>query len=249
MDKSVAGTRTQNSAPLRSLTIEDVTSAVLESAIEAFFKGILVLIFGSIAIGIAGSIWEEMIPSAPPGLPVSPEAEPTAWSAVRAFSAEHQLLLVFIVLFIPTLWQRLRHGENGAEALKPASRLAKLGKKLSEQWFELLVGNAFGALVAAVVVTIVQQFTAVNLLLNVVVSPVLDLIQYLFGTGTRGVMQAWWDWYGDNQLKFAFWLFYLAAACDDLGLPNFKTLGRWLGRRVRNRRKNRRSVAEKGVPD
>ncbi|HWW01402.1 MAG TPA: hypothetical protein VNZ64_17025 [Candidatus Acidoferrum sp.] len=30
-----------------------------------------------------------------------------------------------------------------------------------------------------------------------------------------------------NQFKFTFWFFYTAAICDDLGLPNFKTLGRY----------------------
>jgi hypothetical protein len=50
------------------------------------------------------------------------------------------------------------------------------------------------------------------------------------GAGSVG---RWYWWYGQNQAKFLFWLLYSAAICDDLGLPNYKTLIRWGGRRLR----------------
>jgi hypothetical protein len=40
------------------------------------------------------------------------------------------------------------------------------------------------------------------------------------------LVERWSTWYGVNQTKFAFWLLYSAALCDDLGLPNYKTLAR-----------------------
>ena len=47
------------------------------------------------------------------------------------------------------------------------------------------------------------------------------------------------NWYGDNQFKFMFWLFYSAAICDDLGLPNYKALARFLWQRFLKPRINR----------
>jgi hypothetical protein len=46
-------------------------------------------------------------------------------------------------------------------------------------------------------------------------------------------VKVWWSWYDQNQLKFNFWLIYLAAVCDDFGIPNLKSLVRWGWRKWR----------------
>jgi hypothetical protein len=97
-------------------------------------------------------------------------------------------------------------------------------------------------MISAMVVNWAQQFTPTRLLfgslLGSVWAGVQGMIQGVFGARGGDVLGAWVNWYGDNQLKFTFWALYLAAICDDLGIPNLKTLGRWLGRRVRKRFRN-----------
>jgi hypothetical protein len=79
----------------------------------------------------------------------------------------------------------------------------------------------------------IQQFTFANLVLHWLLESVLASLQSLahqFLGGGADTVTAWCSWYVDNQLKFTFWFFYLSAICDDLGIPNFKTLGRGLAR-------------------
>jgi hypothetical protein len=59
-----------------------------------------------------------------------------------------------------------------------------------------------------------------------VFSPVLQAAIRLAGGSLPDLVERWFSWYGANQAKFAFWLLYSAALCDDLGLPNYKTLAR-----------------------
>ena len=74
-----------------------------------------------------------------------------------------------------------------------------------------------------------------------------NLAESLLGKGSAGSFHDWASWYGDNQYRFTFWFLYLAAIGDDLGIPNFKTLGRWLGRKVRNR--NETTAAPSAPPE
>ena len=210
-------------------------------------KGILAIVFGSIAFGMASGIWEEMAPTPLPGFGGKPKAEaesPAAWSAWTASLSEHRFPIVFGVIFVPTLWVRLARFRGKREEPNGPSRLQRIGTRLSKQWFGLIVGNAFGALISAIGLVWVQQFTFASVFLHWLLESVLAHFQgvarHLLGARTGDAIQAWFDWCGDNQLKFTFWFLYLAAICDDLGIPNLKTLGRWLGRRVRNLRKNRR---------
>ena len=250
MEKREVNTPAGEAARPVSLSPDRIVAAVWESAVQAFVKGIVVSILGSVVIGVAGSIWEEMVPSAPPGFTTKPEAETahsSIWHSLGAALDHHAFLVVFGVIFVPTLWFRLAEKGTGVEA-EGGSRLHKMGRTLFENWFGLLVLNAFGAIVSAIIVTWVQQFTLVRILfgwlLDSLVAGAQHLADSIFGTAAGTGIGAWWDWYGENQFKFNFWLLYLAAICDDLGLPNFKTLGRWLGRKVRQRKKKTRLNAE-----
>lgn len=94
-------------------------------------------------------------------------------------------------------------------------------------------------MITAWVLAFTQQFSWTALLWRLLVDPILHvlmgLVRGLLGHGAQGSLQGWLDWYGDNQIKFNFWLIYTAAICDDLGLPNLKTLARWVWRRWRER--------------
>ncbi len=241
MDNPCSNASGQVGSEAETLTLDHVITVVVESAVEAFVKAILVTIFGTIAVGLASGIWEEMAPSPPPGF-----AEGTGGSvhAITTALDEHLFAIAFGFIFVPTIWFRLANRRAGGESPKPTSRLQKIGRRLADQWFELIMVNAIGAIFSAIVLVWFQNLTLSRLLFGWAVEWLLSgaqtIVQALFGTNAGQSFRSWFDWYGDNAFKFSFWLFYLAAICDDLGIPNFKTLGRWFGRKIRHRRQRAR---------
>jgi hypothetical protein len=116
----------------------------------------------------------------------------------------------------------------------------KAFRRLSEQWFKLIVINALLALVGAMILQAVQQVSFVQLLWNIFrdsIFAVLQLIASAFPATVVNAVELQVAWYKANELKFIFWLLYTAAICDDLGLPNYKTVGRYLSRRFFKRQK------------
>jgi hypothetical protein len=88
--------------------------------------------------------------------------------------------------------------------------------------------------VAVLVLQCVQNFSLTHWLWEAVSGRALQALQAvgrLMGWSQPSPLERWFSWYGANQTKFAFWLLYSAALCDDLGLPNYKTLARraWKG--------------------
>jgi hypothetical protein len=246
MNKPVVNALPQDSRQPESLSIDRIVAILGKSAVQSFVRAILIVAFGSIAISMASGIWEEMAPSLPPGFGQKPEVEaatPAPSNTPETWSAEHRFLIVFGLIFILTVWFRLKH--DTAES-KAESHLEKFTNHLSENWFRLIVGNAIGALISAIVLVWVQQFTFANMLLHWLLESILSglqtLAQQFLGTSRADTVQAWFSWYGDNQLKFTFWFFYLSAICDDFGIPNFKTLGRRLARGLLKRMKRQEAL-------
>lgn len=242
MNKPVVNTPPQDSPPPAILGLDRVLALLWESAVESFVRAILISVFGGIAISIASGAWEEMAPSRPPGFSRHVAAENTPPGVPPRWETrfgQHRFVIVFGLVFAVTAWFRLVRERQSAEESKADSHLRKITRDLSENWFRLIVGNAFGALISAMVVIWVQRFTFANLiihwLLESVMSGLQNLAHQLLGAGRSETFDAWFRWYGDNQLKFTFWFFYLSAICDDLGIPNFKTLGRRVARRVLKR--------------
>jgi hypothetical protein len=245
---SMTKSTTESGQPVR-LDAVAFLGVLFESAVEAFFRSVAVTILGSLAIGVAGSIWSSMTPSHPPGFGDHPgTAVPPLQSTSAVFLPfrDHPFLVVFGFIYLTTVTARLGWRRYLPATLSEASRVARIHARLSDHWFALLVGNAFGALISAMVFVWIQQFALSRLLLrwamDLLLAQLQHLSQWLFGTHDGSALQPWFNWYGDNQLKFTFWVFYLAAICDDLGLPNFKSLGRWLGRKIRQRRKAKPAV-------
>src|SRR6185436_10960123 len=102
-----------------------------------------------------------------------------------------------------------------------------------------IVGNAFAALALAIAVYWLERLSIARgvygWIVNAIVPSLQNLGNHLLGTSRVETISNWLSWYGDNQLKFNFWIFYLAAISDDLGLPNLKSLARVLLRRLRNK--------------
>jgi hypothetical protein len=224
------------------------------SAWESLVSAFLVTLLGSIALGIVGDLWKEMSPSMPPGFShqKTPEAEtepspnPTHLH-LPGFIQEHRFPIVYCVIFITTAGVRLRDLFRGELAPGRKSRLGKIARRLSEDWFGLIVGNAFGAMVSAMIFVWVTQFSWVQFLIHHLLGAILpslrDVVSWILGQRAGNWVGSWLDWYSDNQLRFTFWLLYLGSICDDLGVPNLKSLCRWLWRR----RKAKQALAQKAT--
>ena len=207
----------------------------------------LVCILGSIAIGMLSGICGQMTPSPPPGWDGHPEltGAPTQWwHASRDAIHRHSFAVLFVALFLAKSALRLAHYATEPRLRSIAAVVLRVTRRFSEHWFSLLVKNAFAAFIGVVVIQFVQQFSPTNWIWNAVMGVVGQIVggaARLVGAGLPELVQRWLSWFGDNQTKFSFWLLYSAAICDDLGLPNYKTLARLAWKRVR-RRIQRRAV-------
>ena len=244
MDKSAEQIASAKGVQPSLPSLEQIPTILWDSAIEAFIQAILISILGTVAIEIAGAICGEMIPSAPPlfthkqTAEADPEAKaPTRWNVGSSF-LEHRFGILFFLLFALKVWSRvIGHGSLTDLANSCPSHAQRIGRHIAENWFGLIVANAFGALVSAIVVVWVQQFSSWywirHFLLDAVLANIRGLANQIFGTSGSNTIASWFSWYGENQLKLTFWAFYIAAICDDLGIPNLKTLGRWCWARMR----------------
>jgi len=232
-------TKTTGSAPAPE---GDVGSIIFDSLIEAAWRAFVLMILGNIAVSLVSGIFHEMTPSLPPGFGGAEAASHTGhghWHWSSQWMHRGAFLPIFGFLFAGILWIRLRPAPADAKTSASSRRLQRIQRVLRDEWFGLFVWNAFGAMIAAMIAVWLQRFSTVQWLLDLVFGligpPFLQLIGAIFGEGATRRMDAWFSWYGQNQPKFTFWLIYFASICDDLGIPNIKTLGRWLWRRARAR--------------
>jgi len=224
-------------APVKSVGIADI---LWENALEALVKTILILVLGSVVIGFMGHLWHEMAPSTPPGFKTraSPESSAPAWSVWSSTFQRHRFVIVFAMVFALTSRARLCGPSSGGKSTAGIFT-SKMGRRLSSEWFGLLIWNAVGALGAAIVIYWAEQFSYAKWiygwLLQSLLPGIRNIAIHLLGIPAVDRIQDWFAWYGENQLKFNFWIFYLAAICDDLGLPNLKSLARFVLQPIRNR--------------
>jgi hypothetical protein len=221
------------------LTFGKLTEILFDSALEAVALAFLVQIMGKVVVGLVSGIWRNMTPSLPPVLAGEPAAEMATQSVLLAFIRSHQFAILFGLLFVGEGAGQLAHYSRNEDHRKTAAWLKRGLRRISEQWFSLVVVNAFNAFVAVFVLRIVQQFSLTHFLWGLVAhlfDPLIHgMARMLPGNGFMGLIEGLVAWYNSNQFKFTFWLFYSAAICDDLGLPNYKTLTRYVWRRLRGR--------------
>ena len=206
------------------------------TAKKAFFMTFTVSILGSIAIGILSGICGEMTPSLPPGLDghgALAESSGQWWHASKNAIHRHSFALLFLAIFVLKSALAFAHYSKDPGLRKAAARVLWATHRISRDWFGLLIKNAFAAFVGVLVLQFVQNLSLTHLLWEAV----KGIFEAVFkaaglGVGLSGLFGRWLEWYGDNQTKFSFWLLYSAAICDDLGLPNYKTLARRLWQRA-----------------
>jgi hypothetical protein len=227
--------RLRSHRPL-SLSGDEVAAILWVSAKEALIMAFMVGLLGGIAISILSGICGQMTPSPPPGLNGHGDGASAAWHAARNAIHHHSFVLLFLCLFAAKSTLRLAPYSNDTRWRRIAARVLWITHRISRDWFGLLIKNAFAAFVGVLVWQFAQQFSWTQLLWNVALGlfhPVIEAFERMIGWSGEGLLGRWLSWYGDNQTKFAFWLLYSAGICDDLGLPNYKTLARWAWRRAR----------------
>ena len=235
METAVAPPSAQPASKPQPLTLSKAIELAWESAWEAAILAFLVLTFGSIALGIVSGIWRDMTPALPPLVTGDPslEAEPSSKIDFR-FLRQHSYALIFAALFIGVTAGRLLNYTGTPKQQHAAAWVQKAFRRLSEQWFKLIVINAILALVGAMVLQALQQISFTQLLWNIFRDSILAVIQFVasvFPAAVVKTVELQVAWYKANELKFIFWLLYTAAICDDLGLPNYKAVGRYISRR------------------
>jgi hypothetical protein len=219
----------------RTLTPPKAATILWDCAWEALILAFLVQLFGNIAVRMVGNVWSRMTPSLPPGLAselgVKSDASPTF-----SFSSRDRLALIFVLLFVGLAAGRLMRYSRNQERRNAAAWLTRITRRVSAEWFGIVVINAIIASVMVPVLQITSQFTLTKVLWNLLgglVQPVIQAAAGFLPDGPVAVIKGLANWVSANQLKFSFWLLYSAAICDDLGLPNYKTLGRSLSRRFK----------------
>ena len=218
------------------LTVSAAGTLLWECAWEAVVLAFFVRLFGGIAVEIVGDIWHDMAPSPSPGFERGRLLEQDSASALSlGFVREHSFVLLVVTFFLLKSATRLAIYSRVRRHRQAAAWAGRLFQRASEEWFHLIVGNAFGALVAAIILQVTSQFSFAQLVWQFcldLLRPLVQAIAHLLPlSGGLDRFGAWFDWYGHNQLQFAFWFFYTTAICDDLGLPIFKTLARYDWRR------------------
>ena len=213
---------------------QDWFSELIDCACNAGVQAFIIVTLGNVALNIVGSVVDRMIPSAPPGL-----AAPTAgWGTLHIWW-NADISLKFYFLFAVLLYLSLREKYFGpagpvTTAAAPA-RWRRISHRFSENWFGSVVGNAFLAMALATALAAIPKLSVWQWTwhwLPGFLSSRFDV--GLDGAGAGGwvaQMKAWFNWYVDNELRFNFWAIYLGAMCDDFGIPNFKSVARWLWRR------------------
>lgn len=230
-----------STTPDKTLTANKATSLLWNSAWEALILTFMIQILGGVAFAMMGNVWERMTPTLPPVLTSEPklEASPAASPAFQ-FSSRDRFILIFAVVFAGMAFGRLMKFSRNTRNRTAADRGEQLMQRISEEWFQLVVVNAFVASILVSVLQVAGQFTPLKLLWGFLVAllqPAIEILINLLPQGLEDAARRLSGWYDANQLKFSFWLLYSAAICDDLGLPNYKALGRWLWRRLKRSRK------------
>lgn len=229
-----------------ALTPRKAASLLWNTAWEALILAFLIQALGSVAVAMLGNIWERMLPSLPPVLASEPKGETAGSSVAFHFTNVERFSLIFAVVFLAmTIGRLMKHSRNA----KHQAAAALWERLVNHNWFHLLVINALIAFALAPALQAVEQFAPLKVLWAYLVGflqPCIDWVIGLLPTALLNTLKALGSWYGDNQLRFTFWLLYSAAICDDLGLPNYKTLGRKLWKRLTTKRKSPAMAATAG---
>jgi hypothetical protein len=222
----------------KPLTAERVGEILIECAGEAVLLAFMVPLLGGWAVDLVGDILRDMTPSLPAHAHRQLlEAEPSpAWNAAGAWLREHRFAILFALFFVAKSATRLLKHSSNEKHRNAAALTSRILRAFSKDWFSLVVVNAFTAFWLTMVVQWTQGFSWKHFVWQFLAdqsSPAVhSLAKIVPGSGLLDALIAW---YQHNQVKFTFWLLYSGAICDDLGLPNYKSLWRWFRRWLQKR--------------
>jgi len=223
----------------RSLTLARSGELLLDTVFPSAVTALLVVFLGGVGIGLVGDLWHEMLPALPPIFSHgTPEAESTSgfWSLLRGSAIRYRFALVFAAVFVVKSAIRMGKCSSHSGLRRFAAFLLWRGRRFKDDWFTIIFFNAFGAYVGALCWRWTQDVSWVQLVWSAVFDALRPAFQavmnFVHGNDLVITTQSLVEWYNANLFKFAFWLFYVAAISDDLGLPSVKTLGRMLRRRL-----------------
>jgi hypothetical protein len=239
MDAALPTTHAERPGKRPALTPGLLVEIAWNSAWESLWPAFALILFGGIAAGILSGILGEMTPTLPPGLAgkPQPEAVPTPmWDAIRSGFSKHEYVIVFAAVWALRVGSRIVRYSSNIKHRRTAAWLLRASRKVGDGWFGLLISNGFSAFIGVMVLQFVQAFSWTGWLWRIVMDLLGPLVHPAFsGPGIFHGIASLFSWYGDNHFRFTFWLLYSAGICDDLGLPNYKTLTRWLWRKLKRR--------------
>ena len=209
---------------------ESGLSRFIDCAMNAAVSAFVIVLLGKIALGIVSGVAGRMIPSALPGFEGGAASDYVSntgvwWDAL--FSLRFKIF--YAAMFLICLRQQLASASPAQNAQGRVPRWQRIGRLFSENWFGSLIGNAFLAMGLAIALARIPDFSFWKWSWNWLIS--VTPVGGWFNDGPLTWLKPWLAWYDHNKVKFYFWLIYFAAVCDDFGIPNFKTLTRWLWRR------------------
>lgn len=241
---TLIATSSAGSEGFARLSLARILAILRASAVKAFVTALLVTVLGQVALGIIGDLLIEMTPALPPWGAAEPESQArVVWGDGWSSLGTHGFGILTAVFFVGFAGTRLAGYSTSPRIRNAAAGLARISRRVSDHWFGSIVGNAFYAMVLVFGLCLAQELSAsrwlVTLLFDFLHPATHTLAGFFLGADTTDGIGRLLGWWNDNQVKFVFWSLYLAAIGDDLGLPNYKTLGRILWRRLRDRCVNR----------
>lgn len=212
--------------PQKPITPGSVVEILSACVCEALVLAILVQIAGNIILGVVGGLWHQMTPSLPPIVAEEPVRGASSPWLFRLFH-QHQLAFIFGFLFVGKIATRLASKAPTEEQRKALARVGGLFGRITTGWFSLIVVNAFIAAATVFALGFARQFSLTHLVFQAVGNTCTEIVGAIAGVlpgeGGWAFLKSWVSWYHANEPKFLFWVLYIGALCDDLGLPNYKT--------------------------
>ncbi len=212
--------------PHKPITPGSVGESLFPCACEALVLAILVQIAGNVILGVVGGLWHQMTPSLPPIVAEEPVRGASSPWLFRLFH-QHQLAFIFGVLFVGKVATRLASKAQTEKQRKAAAWVGGLFARITDGWFSLIVVNAFIAAATVFALGIARQFSLTHFVWQAVGNTCNEIVRAIAGVlpgeGGWAFLKSWVGWYHANEPKFLFWVLYIGAICDDLGLPNYKT--------------------------
>ena len=218
-----------------------------ETALQALLGGVGVMIAIGLTRWLLLGLLGDMLPAVPVDLAQEEGARLGSWlQAIVAGYDESPYRYAYLVSFVGLAFYNLTTAGRELSEGSFAARLEERWRWAAQNWFSLLIGNAWGAFIGAIVILFLAQFSLIRILIEAVLTalqPLLYSVAELVASGDQvATAELAVAWYGEHELRLLFWSLYLSNVLDDLGAPNLKSL--WHRARARFGRGGRASKSE-----